>query len=184
MQLIQKELNSGEKLLWSGRPKQGIVFRAADAFMIPFSLLWCGFAIFWEVSVAASGAPHFFLLFGGFFVLIGLYFVFGRFLWDSAQRKNTFYGITNERVIILSGLFHKQVKSLNIKTLSDISVTEKANGQGTISLGPSSFMESMYGGMAWPGVPQGAPKLESIEDAKRVYNILRDAQRGSRGQSE
>jgi hypothetical protein len=178
MQLVKKELESRENLLWSGRPKQGIIFRGADVFMIPFSLLWCGFAIFWEVSVANSGGSPFFLLFGGFFVFIGLYFVFGRFLWDSAQRKKTFYGITNERVIILSGLFQKQVKSINLKTLSDISVSEKSNGQGTISLGPTSFMESMYGGMAWPGVPQGAPKLESVEEAKRVYNILRGAQGG------
>lgn len=176
MRIVHQELEPREKLLWSGRPKQGFIFRGADAFMIPFSLLWCGFAIFWEIAVLSSGAPPFFLLFGGFFVLMGFYFVFGRFWWDSAQRKKTFYGITNERVIILSGVFNKQVKSLNLKTLSDISVSEKTNGHGTISLGPTSFMESMYSGMAWPGVPQGAPKLEAIEDVKRVYNILREVQ--------
>ena len=177
MHIIQQELEPREKLLWFGRPKQGVIFRGSDAFMIPFSLLWGGFAIFWEVTAATSGAPPFFLLFGGFFVFIGLYFIFGRFWGDSAQRKKTYYGITNERVLILSGLFQKQVKSLNLKTLSDVSVSEKASGQGTITLGPTSFMESMYGGMAWPGVPQGAPKLEAIEEAKRVYNILREAQR-------
>ena len=146
--------------------------------MIPFSLLWCGFAVFWEASAAAGGVPPFFLLFGGFFVLIGIYFVFGRFLWDSAQRKRTFYSITNQRVIILSGITQRQVKSLNLKAVSDITVSEKPNGQGTILLGATSFVESVYGGMAWPGVPKGAPKLESIDEAKRVYSVLLEAQRG------
>lgn len=177
-QIIHQELEPKEKLLWSGRPKQGVIFHGSDAYMIPFSILWGGFAIFWEVMAAVNGAPLFFLLFGGVFVVVGLYFIFGRFWWDSARRKKTYYGITNERVIILTGLLQKQVKSLNLRTLSNLSVSEKSNGQGTISLGPTSFLESLYGNLAWPGVPRGAPKLEAIDEAKQVYNLLREAQRG------
>ena len=69
--------------------------------MIPFSLLWGGFAVFWEVTAYSNSAPPFFLLFGGAFVLVGFYFVVGSFFWDSATRESTFYGLTNERVLIL-----------------------------------------------------------------------------------
>ncbi len=39
-QKIQKELEPGEKLLWTGQPAQGIRLRGSDVFMIPFSFLW------------------------------------------------------------------------------------------------------------------------------------------------
>lgn len=43
-------LSSGE-LLWSGPPRGGLRLRRQDAFMMPFCILWGGFAVFWEFSV-------------------------------------------------------------------------------------------------------------------------------------
>src|SRR6266436_215662 len=112
---VDRQLSSGEKLLWSGQPRAGIRLRGSDAFAIPFSILWCGFAIFWEPMVVRKGAPVFMMLWGIPFVLAGLYIVFGRFIVDAMSRAKTFYGVTNERVIIISGLFSRQVKSLNLR---------------------------------------------------------------------
>ena len=168
---LRSDLNPGEKLIWTGKPKTGIIFRSSDIFLIPFSLLWGGFAFFWETSVIATGAPFFFRLWGIPFVLVGLYITVGRFFLDAKKRANTVYGITPLRVIIKSGLLSKNVKSLNIRTLSDITITEKAGNSGTITLGPSNIGYSMMQGTEWPGTQQ-PPKLEFIEDAKTVYNKL------------
>jgi hypothetical protein len=44
-QEVLKELGPSERLLWVGRPRQGVAFRATDAFFIPFSMLWGGFPL-------------------------------------------------------------------------------------------------------------------------------------------
>jgi hypothetical protein len=175
---INSLLESGESLIWAGVPRQGLLLRASDVFMIPFSLLWGGFAIFWELSVIDSGAPFWFSIWGIPFVLVGLYLIIGRFFVDARSRANTAYGLTDRRVIIVSGITRKSTKSLPLRTLTDISLTERGDGSGTILLGPQQPFASWYAGMQWPGMGQHlAPGFELINDAKQVHHQLLEAQR-------
>jgi len=146
--------------------------------MVPFSLLWGGFAFFWEYSVVSSkGAPVFFTLWGVPFVLMGLYMIFGRFFVDSYLRSRTYYGVTEQRIIILSGLLNREVKSITLQGLNDISLNERSDGSGSITFGPSNPMYAMWSGTAWPGTSKKlAPAFELIAQARRVYNIIREAQ--------
>lgn len=173
---LRPSLSTGERLLWTGRPKKGILFRSSDTYMIPFSLLWGGFAVFWETTVVVTDAPFFFKLWGIPFVLVGLYMIVGRFFVDAKKRANTIYGITEDRIIIKSGLFSKDIKSLNIRTLSDITFHQKNDSSGTITLGPTDSRYAMMQGMEWPGVKQ-APRLEFIEEVKKVYDKIIELQR-------
>jgi hypothetical protein len=176
--VIQSELEPGESLLWAGQPVQGIKLRGSDIFMIPFSFLWGGFAIFWEYSAIENGAPFFFLLFGVPFVLVGLYIMFGRFFVGAKQRAKTFYGLSTERVIIVSGLFSKKVKSLNLRTLTDVSLSESSGGYGSISFGNTLPFFAMMGDMSWPGMEQYVgPRFDLVSHAKQVYQQIRDAQK-------
>jgi len=175
---FQSNLSGNEAILWTGHPKRGLMLRGSDAFMIPFSILWGGFAIFWEYTAYTSGAPKFFLVIGGAFVLMGLYLIFGRFIFDALKRNKTYYAVTNERVIILSEFFANKTQSLNLKTLSEISLSEKSNGSGTITFGQQNPFSSWMTGMHWPGMGQNqAPMFELSEEVANVYNIIRDAQK-------
>ncbi|MBW8864181.1 MAG: hypothetical protein JF609_04510 [Verrucomicrobia bacterium] len=177
--ILERELSSGEKLLWSGRPLGGIRLRKQDAFMVPFSLMWGGFAIFWEAGVIYSNAPFFFRLWGIPFVLVGLYLILGRFFVDAKLREKTFYGISDERVLIISGFFSRNLRSLNLKTLSEINLSEKEDGTGTIAFGPAYPMTQFPGG-GWPS-RRGytPPSFEMIERVRDVYDIIRRAQSDS-----
>lgn len=171
---LRPHLENDENLLWTGKPKSGVVFRQADIFLIPFSVLWCGFAIFWVIMASQAGI---FALFGIPFVIIGLIFVFGRFIIDSKQRENTTYGLTEDRIIIKSGITSKKIKSLNIRTLSDIEYSEKNDGSGTISFGPKNPMMILGNGMNWwPGI-KANPQLDLIPNVRKVYSQIIELQR-------
>ena len=177
---VQKHLEPRERVLWSGQPRQGVMLRGSDIFLIPFSLLWGGFVIFWEYSVLTQGAPFFFALFGVPFLVIGIYLIVGRFYVEAKQRERTFYAVTSERVLIISGLLQQKVKSLALRTLSDVSVTESKDGSGSISFGHSFQFASLFGGMFWPGMEQfSGPRLDTIKNSKQVYQLIREAQKNA-----
>jgi hypothetical protein len=172
---VSFDLGPGERLLWSGVPRQGVVFRNTDVVLVPFSMMWGGFALFWE-TMALRRAPLFFALWGVPFVVIGLYITIGRFFYDSFRRGHTFYGLTTERIIIAGGLQARTVKSLSLGTLTNVELDEHANSTGTISLGPRIGPGTWQRQAIWPGT-QLAPSFEMIPDAKRVFGLIGDARR-------
>jgi Bacterial PH domain len=176
---IARTLDSGESLIWSGTPRQGMTLRPTDAYIIPFSLLWGGFAIFWEASVLRISGPNslFMSLWGIPFVLIGLYMIVGRFFLDARIRAKTFYGLTNRRAVIISGLFSRTINSIPLRTLTDISLQERSDRSGTILLGRPQPFSSWSSGMRWPGMSQySTPAFEMIPNAKAVHDQLLEAQ--------
>lgn len=174
---LQKYLESGERLVWTGQPRKGIVFRPFDVFMIPFSALWLGFAVFWTYTAMRGGAPFFFAAFGLVFVGVGLVLLFGRFFLDARMREGTFYAITDRRVLILSGMKRTNLTTLSIKNLGLVEFSEKADGSGTIYLGGKGPMSVVGGSMNWyPGV-KIIPMLDQIQEARVVYMKLTELQR-------
>jgi Bacterial PH domain len=175
-QVISSLLGREERVLWSAQPRQGIFLRSTDAYLIPFSLFWGGFAFFWEGSVVNSNAPAIMRLWGVPFVLIGLYLIIGRFFVDAKLRSNTYYALTTERIVIVSGLFSRTTKSLQLRTLSDVSLSESSGGLGTITFGPVAPWWARTGG--WPGSQrQQSPAFDSISAARDVYERIRLAQK-------
>jgi hypothetical protein len=162
---IRRELAPLEQVVWSGRPRQGLVLRGSDVIQIPFSIFWCGFVAFWEHGAIESG--NVFMMFWGIpFIVVGLYLIVGRFFLEAWQRAYTFYAVTGQRVLIVTSLFRREVKSIELATLAETSLSEARDGRGSIMFGPSR----------WPGSARQpvAPRFDMIDGARGVQQTIRE----------
>ncbi|MBS0420872.1 MAG: PH domain-containing protein [Proteobacteria bacterium] len=88
-------------------------------------------------------------------------------------RSRTCYRLTNERVIIISGLFSRTVQSLQVQTLTDLSLSEEASGSGTITFGPTI----VYSGRGLRASRSSQPSFESVADAREVFERICSARK-------
>lgn len=176
---INSELRDTEGLLWAGKPRQGIVFRSFDAVLIPFGVMWTGLTVFGVLRTVIaglmSGRSLLFALWSVPFLFVGFHLMLGRFIMDAKRRQRTFYAVTNQRVIIISGLLSRQVKSLTLRTVGDLSLSEKRDKSGTIVFGsgyPMCWTWLWQAFPLWGGAGHPPPAFEMIEDARDVYELL------------
>ena len=172
-------LLAGERVLWSGQPKQGLSLGSRDALLIPFSLMWGGFAIFWNAAVwlgpfGAEGdtPPLFFRLWGLPFLAIGLYLILGRFFHDAWLRKRLAYAVTDQRIVILRG---NKITSLDIARLPRLQLSENGDGTGTLAFeasGPLGFGR-MKGFGPWIPALNSSAEFFRIPGARSVYELIR-----------
>jgi hypothetical protein len=173
--VFTEHLLKGEKIAWWGQPAQGFLLTGRDGFMIPFSLMWGGFAIFWETSVLSTNAPIFMALWGVPFVLIGLYLIAGRFVVDAWIRRGMYYAVTDKRVLILrSGPFATFV-AISLAQLPDTNLSESAGGRGTIRFGTAAPYLGNRGFSGWTPALDPTPQFIAIEDARRVFDHIQGA---------
>ncbi len=158
---------------WTGRPPSGLMLRPSDLGLIPFSLLWCGFVIFWESAAMHASAP-FLRLWGIPFVAFGLYFVIGRFFVDAYFRARTRYAIASGRAyVVRTGALSKTVVYALTSAAGPIEVERRADGSGNIWFGPR--VQSWNGSFSMWNV--GSTRgFERIADVDAVYRIVARAQ--------
>jgi hypothetical protein len=161
-QTLEPELQPGERLQWAGRPDTKRLLVSSDLFLIPLSLMWGGFAIFWEASVltaeTTSGGERydwFFKLWGVPFVLIGLYLIVGRFAARRYLGGRTAYALTDRRALVRRPTWRGGLYTTSVWLSSSPSVTQRAaaNGHGTVVLGsvPMPQMAAIAGDPGWIG---------------------------------
>ncbi|WFU03800.1 PH domain-containing protein [Rhizobium sp. CB3171] len=176
---IQNYFLPGEKLLWLGQPKQGLMFNKKDLLQVPFSLLWGGFAIFWESSVIRQiNAPVVFRLWGVPFVLIGLYLIVGRFAVDAFVRARTQYAVSDQRIIILRDGWFSKILTVSLERLPALDLDQRGDGTGTISFGTDTQVGyGRFGGMgAWTPALSNVPQFLGVKDVRDVFNLILRAQ--------
>ena len=194
--IILKNLDHDERLLWSGRPRQGIIFRPADSFLFAFSSVFIIIPLFLmcmvfyadpDTNVIFLGKsvkmgdhifyPSFFIAFFSIFLVVGLYIGFGRFFFDSHSRKRLFYGVTNRRAIIVQERRRPIVTSYEIETLNNLHLVEHGNNRGTIGLSgkvPPDYIISNSSHDDERVGPDYDSTFYQIDDAAKVMHVLQE----------
>jgi hypothetical protein len=141
--LVNSEMESGEKLQWSGQPEPTRLAKGALPILF-FAIPWTAFACFW-VTMASMGVSHskgigpfmLFPLFGLPFVLIGLGMLSSP-IFVYTQAKRTVYAITNKRALVLKagGRGGKTVMSYPPAAFGDITRVEYAPNKGDLTWSP------------------------------------------------
>ncbi len=164
-------MTDSEYILWKGKPDSGIIFTDTDKALIPFSVFWLAFSVFWEVTALSAGAPGFFALFGLPFVAIGVYMLIGRFFADARRRAKTAYVVTNKKIIRLSG---NKIDILDGKQMPPMHVEIHKNGNGTISFGQNHIQNhGAYGyGTTYINMSNSFFSIENIPDYVRVQQAI------------
>lgn len=184
---FQSELLAGESLLWAGQPSRKVIFHVRDAFAIPFTLMWGGFAIFWELGVTGNlgtsfhAAPDFLALWGIPFVLIGQYMIWGRFFYTAWRKSRTHYAVTNKRVIVLNTAPRRKLTDRYFRNLESVSLTTRADGIGTIEFTPAAVRSlertfGSWGGTSWRSnqidIDLSSTTFFDIPDVRVVYQLI------------
>ncbi|CUS03028.2 conserved protein of unknown function [Candidatus Promineifilum breve] len=170
--IITSHLSPGERLLWAGRPKQGLLLRGEDAFLIPFSLIW-SLPVLSRLSSRAVLSNPIDLL----FLVMGLYLLVGRFIVDAWLRSRTYYGVTDRHGVIIRLSTAAEMQSVSLTSLSYLKLTLRRGGTGTIEIGRPR-KSSIFGPRASRAFPfPGAhdylpPAFEAIPNAREVYDLI------------
>jgi len=172
-QIAMSQLESGERLLWSGSPSPGAMAMSGlpvSLFGVPF----LAFACFWIwgawTGVTRGGhAPGpflFFPLFGVPFVLVGLGLVAAP-LFAYLGARQTVYAVTDKRAFILVGLGVKNVRSFYHADVGELTRFEKADGSGTLWFAKRLFTTSS-------GVNTARIGFVGIPNVRQVEQLIRD----------
>lgn len=132
-------LLSGEKEIWSGKPKKKAFILNQVLSMAPIAIIWLlidsGF-IFMFLSNSEDGGNLFFLI--PFFALhlMPVWIWLSQVLTANKKWQNTQYYVTNKRIIIQNGLFASNYQSIYYKDIKNVNlhvgIIDKILGVGDI----------------------------------------------------
>ncbi|MGD0672008.1 MAG: hypothetical protein ABSB13_08015 [Candidatus Binatus sp.] len=175
--VVNPHLLAREELLWCGRPRDtsALRWRAGAIILVAIAALVMR-SIPLGPGLAERADTNSILLAVLVGVLIAEAIVFHSYL------SNTFYGVTNQRVIIVSGFREQQVTAAFLDKLNTPMLTLRRMGNTLELRGalPEFTRRAMYRPFWNPSVltPPGQPecyRLVGLENAGEVYRIILDA---------
>jgi hypothetical protein len=181
--IINRQLGSGERVLWHGRPAGPKWLERPDAIMLPFSLLWGTIVLSWEaVALANSNIRDtvVFPLFGIPFVVLAIYLLIGRLFVRRWMRSRTVYAVTDQRALSITPALLRSNERLAAVWLAShpkVAKSSSRHGRGTIYIGTFIFSRRWFAGdPSWPGsgwLAGDTVTFANIEDAAHVCDLVR-----------
>lgn len=171
---------ANEDILWKGQPKRGVI-NSFDMTFLAFALamLLTGFyLLFRELKYS----DQFLVGSASFIIFAGIAMIFSRMLWKNYKDKNTFYCITNKRVLIVMKLRLKNVLAIDLGEIDNYDEYFRRDGIGTIyiDVGGADLMDAYHyyrpdgSEMASTNIFTNTI-LKNIADPDLAYDTLIDA---------
>ena len=163
---IEEILDSNEKIFWRGKPKYS-AYILQYAPLSLFGLIWFSILSIFYWGIASGEMPLFALLIIIPHTLIGIGML-GAPLWASLVFPYIEYAITSKRIIIKSGFFARNFKTVDYVNLTDVSVDIGLVGNLT-NTGTINFVS----GMGIFTEKTGKTALAGIEKPYEVFKLLK-----------
>lgn len=183
-------LESGETILWQGRPRGGVIWAdilsAESLFGIPFT----AFALFWTAMASSMsggdtgpGGPIalLFPLFGLPFIVVGVYMLVGRLFWDAYVRRNTWYTLTSAGAFVATQtLGRRSLKRYPYDAMVEPELED--NTPGTVWFGEEIRLVRSGGrnGPTRTREQRIRKGFRQIDEARSVYRMILEHRRAAK----
>ena len=178
MENIKKHLQSGEEILWSGRPHYSLINKY-DLLCIPLTLFIFGsFSLLFSLYLYTQfiknpGIASYFLTAGLFVYIISFYFLIGRFFFAKLRRNRETYVLTNKRALIFTDISDGHiddtefVRNKYLKVKNSIYFTsENPSVEIFYTLGLDALLKMR---------PKRCVAFRNLEDVEKVLGIINDS---------
>ncbi|MDO6458337.1 hypothetical protein Q4560_12875 [Celeribacter halophilus] len=162
-------LHPGERVLWQGQPDQSIQWRGPAIPFAFFGVTFAVFALLWMVKTYLSGG---YWLFGLFQFCTGLVITAAPLLIGPFIARRTWYSLSSRRAFFANDLPFSGKTLLALDLRPSLGVEFDGKDPGTIR----------FQGRAEPIIGRqfdSAPAFAQLPDARTVYGLIRDIQKGS-----
>lgn len=133
--LWEPYLRPNETVLWDGHPARYRIIRTSDLWWVPLGLVLFAFMLTLEMQLLIWRSPKPIVVIGAFLVALSAYGVVGRYAHRYWTRYETYYALTNKRVLILSRMWGERIYSVPIERIPYIEHRYHRDGTGTIFVG-------------------------------------------------
>jgi len=157
-------LNPHEFIIWQGQPNPHRLLRPVDAIWIPLRFVYLLSTLSIERQLVQTHLPLVLKLIGLPFVILGLYWLFGRLIVRYVQRRITHYALTNYRVLCLRRTWQEQLKAVD---LYRIPVVRMQRGWGTT--GTIIFSSPTYEDVSFEDIEQVQNVAAKLNQLRTMY---------------